>query len=168
MNVKEYGIECHRSTNHLYDEKPYEIHLQMVFDTANKFIYLIPEEDRQDVLNACWVHDVIEDCRQTYNDVKAATNERVAELAYALTNEKGKNRKERANAKYYRGILAVPHASFVKICDRIANYEYSLRQKSSMATKYEKEMAEFTDHLFSNEYNPMFEYIFQLRHSVGA
>jgi hypothetical protein len=34
------------------------------------------------------VHDVIEDCRETCNDVKKATNEEIAELAYALTNKK--------------------------------------------------------------------------------
>ena len=34
------------------------------------------------------MHDVIEDCRETYNDVNKATNEEIPELAYALTNEK--------------------------------------------------------------------------------
>lgn len=168
MNVQEYAIECHRSTNHLYDGKPYEVHLQMVVGTAANFIRILPPEDWEDVMSACWAHDVIEDCRQTYNDVKAATNERVAELVYALTNEKGRNRKERANGKYYEGIRNTKHAAFIKICDRIANYEYSLRQKSSMADKYEKEMKEFIDELFHVQYKPMFDYIFNLRHQVGA
>ena len=63
-------------------------HLQMVFDTAGKFICLVPEGRRENVLAACRVHDVIEDCRETYNDAKKATNEKITELTYALTNEK--------------------------------------------------------------------------------
>ena len=107
--AKEYAIDCHSKTGHLYDGKPYETHLQMVFNTAKKFIHLIPDEHQENVLAGCWVHDVIEDCRQTYNDVKNVTNVEVAELAYALTNEKGKTRKERANDKYYEGIRQTPY-----------------------------------------------------------
>ena len=39
------------------------------------------------------MHDVIEDARQIYNDVRQQLGETVAELAYSLTNEKGRNRK---------------------------------------------------------------------------
>ncbi|WP_298473442.1 hypothetical protein [uncultured Maribacter sp.] len=63
---------------------------------------------------ACWVHDIIEDARETYIDVLENTNVTIAELAYALTNEKGRTRKERANDAYYRGIQKTPNASFVK------------------------------------------------------
>lgn len=157
--AKAYGISCHRTTNHLYDGKPYEVHLTLVFETAQKFIHLIPDEAQAHVLSACWVHDVIEDCRQTYNDVKQATDERVAELAYALTNEKGKTRKERANDKYYAGIRETPHAVFVKLCDRIANYEYSKRGNNRMAELYEKENSEFMKKLFDAQYEEMFVYL---------
>ena len=75
--AKEYAIYCHDMTAHQYDGKPYDTHLQMVFDTAKKFIHLIPAEQHENVLAACWVHDVIEDCRQTYNDVKNATNNEI-------------------------------------------------------------------------------------------
>lgn len=142
--ARDYAIFCHNSTNHKYDKiYAYSMHLQMVVDVAMKFIHLIPEEHRDAVIAGCWVHDVIEDCRETYNDVKKATNEQVAELAYALTNEKGKNRAERANEKYYDGIRSVPFADFIKICDRTANYEYSKKTGSRMAEMYEKEMDDF-------------------------
>lgn len=156
---KKYAIECHGSTGHKYDGKPYDIHLQMVFDTASKFIHLIPKESQETVLAACWVHDVIEDCRQTYNDVKVETNGAVAELAYALTNEKGRNRKERWNDKYYEGIKRTPFATFVKVCDRIANYEYSKQEGRRMAQMYmyEKEMAEFVEKLYDVKYSELFD-----------
>ena len=64
MNIlekaKQYAIECHQETNHLYGKKPYEIHLQMVADMAQKFIHLIPEADQLHVLAGCWVHDCID------------------------------------------------------------------------------------------------------------
>lgn len=85
-----YAIKTHQAVNHKYGEKGYEYHLQMVHEVAEKFIYLVAEEERENVLCACWVHDIIEDARETYNDVKKNTNETVAELAFALTNEKGK------------------------------------------------------------------------------
>jgi len=157
--AKRYAIDCHEMTLHRYDGKPYATHLQMVFDTAGKFIYLVPEQHRENVLAACWVHDVIEDCRQTYNDVKKATNTEIAELAYALTNEKGKTRSERANDKYYEGIRQMPFAAFIKVCDRIANYEYSKRQGSKMADVYEKEMDSFIAKLYDVRYEELFKYL---------
>jgi (p)ppGpp synthase/HD superfamily hydrolase len=160
MNIieksKTYGTQCHRQASHYYDAKPYEVHLQMVYDIANEFIYLVPENDRDNVLAACWVHDTIEDCRQTYNDVKAHTNETVAELAYAVTNEKGKTRKERANDKYFTGIRNTPNATFLKLCDRIANYEYSKQNNSSATPMYEKEMENFIEQLYDEKYEEMF------------
>ena len=81
---------------------------------ACKYIHLLPNNRViSEVLAACWVHDVIEDCRETYNDVKNVLGERVADIAYALTNEKGKTRKERANDKYYEGIRNTPFALII-------------------------------------------------------
>lgn len=147
MNIsykaREYAIKCHTETNHLYDGKPYSVHLQMVYDFAFKYSHHIPEADLDNVLAACWTHDVIEDCRQTYNDVLKATNQTVAEITYALTNEKGRNRSARANEKYYFGIAETKYASFVKICDRLANVKYSADNKSSMLKVYQKEHYDF-------------------------
>ena len=89
--AREYATLQHFKTNHKYDGQPYDVHLQMVYDFACKYVHLLPDNKTiSEVLAACWVHDVIEDCRQTYNDVKNVLGERVADIAYALTNEKGK------------------------------------------------------------------------------
>ena len=157
--AKDYAIKCHNMTAHKYDGKPYETHLQLVFDVAKRFIYLIPIEHRDNVLAACWTHDVIEDCRQTYSDVEDATNTEIAELSYALTNEKGKTRQEKANDKYYTGIKKTPFATFIKLCDRIANYEYSKQQGGVKIKMYDKEMNNFIDKLYDAKYNDMFSYL---------
>lgn len=157
-----YAINCHDSTNHTYGEgKPYIVHLRHVVECAEAFIRLIPEEWRNAVLAACWCHDVIEDTRQTYNDVKRATNAEVAELVYALTNEKGRNRAERGNDKYYTGIRRTPYASFVKLCDRIANVRYSILTNSPMFEMYKKENKEFIFAVvqLNNPYKELVDYL---------
>ena len=157
--AKEYATIYHSQTNHEYDEKPYSYHLQMVVDAAAGFIQLIPEHDRETVLAACWCHDVIEDTRQTYNDVAKATSVEVAEIVYALTNEKGKNRKERANDKYYAGIRAVPYAGFVKACDRLANVLYSRHTTGKMFAAYKREHEQFRKELYCDANKPIFDNI---------
>ncbi len=140
-------VEAHKSVNHMYGDLPYEYHLSLVFDFAQKNIHLIPESLQRDCLVAAWAHDTIEDCRLTYNDVKKVLGEGVAEIVYALTNEKGKNRKERANEKYYQGICSTEGAVFVKLCDRLANVYHSASAKSRMVDVYKKENSEFIAHL---------------------
>jgi (p)ppGpp synthase/HD superfamily hydrolase len=95
-----------------------------------------------------WLHDTIEDCRLTYNDILKISNKEVAELVYALTNEKGKNRAERANQKYYKGIRDVEHATFIKLCDRLANVIYSKDTEFRMFDVYKNENEDFLKHLF--------------------
>ncbi len=151
MNAQEYATKCHKETNHLYgDGLPYYFHLKQVYDTAHHFKFLIPEDKWETIFAACWCHDIIEDCRQTYNDVKQNTSIEVAEIVYALTNEKGKNRAERANDKYYAGIKNIPYADFVKLCDRIANVNYSTTMGSSMINAYRKENDKFVGRIGNN------------------
>lgn len=154
-NAKKYAIKCHRETNHKYDGKPYEIHLQMVVEYACKYSYLIDENFLEEIIASAWTHDTIEDCRQTYNDVKKKLGFEVAEITYALTNEKGKNRNERANSSYYRGIRNTYLATYVKICDRLANVKYSKLKNSKMIEAYKKENKKFMQELYTIELNPM-------------
>lgn len=162
-----YAVSCHADVNHLYDGHAYSTHLTMVAAIGQRFLYLIPEAHRENVLCACWVHDVIEDCRETYNDVKAVLGVEVAELAYALTNEKGKSRTERANDKYYEGIRNCPYASFVKLCDRIANATYSVAKRSRMAAVYKKENDQFLAKLqLGPIYQPMIDHLNSLLENV--
>jgi len=162
--MKQYAALCHTSTNHFYDKVyPYTKHLNLVVSVAMKHINLIPEDKRPIVIAACYGHDLIEDTRQTFNDIKERFGIEVAELIYALTNEKGRSRIERGNDKYYNGIKSTPYAPFIKLCDRIANASYSKKTGSSMFEKYKKEQASFTVHLYDfekqghNDYEPLWK-----------
>ena len=188
MTIEErikWCIDKHKETNHYYDKYlPYEFHLRMVVQVYHDFKHLLPQmlltreepiphnsfetidETKWAIELACWGHDLIEDTRVSYNDVKDKLGYNVAEIIYAVSNEKGKNRKERANIKYYQGIRETPGAVFVKLCDRIANVQYSKITKSRMFERYQKENQEFEKMLGrytdNKELEPMFEYLINL------
>lgn len=158
--AKAHAINAHRIVGHKYDVHEYDHHLEMAESFGNKFIYLIPVEDRGDVLGGIWEHDTIEDCGITFNDLKKETNNRIAELAYACTNEKGRTRAERANDKYYEGIRNTKYATFIKLCDRLANVKYSLNSGNRMFEMYKKEHNHFKSMLHTtSEYDDMWNYL---------
>jgi (p)ppGpp synthase/HD superfamily hydrolase len=145
----------------------------MVANVADKFIHIMVPKERlhpgdPEVIKfrlASFGHDLIEDTRVSYNDVKKVLGEDAADIIYALSNEKGKNRKERANDKYYTGIRNTPGAVFVKLCDRIANVQYSKMTGSSMFEKYKKENIDFMVGLgrrVGNAYEEMYQYLINL------
>ena len=180
LNYSNWAIEQHRKTNHLYDQYiPYEFHLRMVDKIASQFEHLL--DDTKDIQSgglreiislrmacrrACWSHDTIEDTRISYNDLLSVIGQDASDIVYAVTNEKGKNRAERANDKYYEGIVATPGAVFVKLCDRIANVQYGKMTGSGMYDKYKKENANFVTKLGGDDKNhelaPMFSYLVNL------
>jgi (p)ppGpp synthase/HD superfamily hydrolase len=182
MNKIEWCIDQHRKTNHKYNNYlPYEFHLKMAAQVASDFQYLLNDEldyfsgkhkdemQRRDTVTlreacllAVWGHDLIEDTRVSYSDVKNHLNQEAADIIYAVTNEKGKNRKERANEKYYEGIRNTPGAVFVKLCDRIANVQYSKMTKSEMLKMYDLENDHFVHALGytpHHELVSMFDYL---------
>ena len=66
----------------------------------------------------------------------------VAEIVYAVTDELGRNRKERKEKTYPR-IAANKDAIAVKLCDRIANVQESSKTNHRLYKMYQKEQADF-------------------------
>lgn len=179
-------IEQHRKTNHYYDDYlPYEFHLRMVNEVYETYKHLLDDEfnyygedklwgprvERVTLRQACgdavWGHDLYEDCRLSYNNIKAELGQEAADIIFAVSNEKGKTRQEKANDKYYEGIVATPGAVFVKLCDRIANVQYSKLTKSRMFETYQKENQHFVNKLgwegkTTHPYSLMFLYLIEL------
>jgi len=165
----EWFINRHRLTNHMYEEGVnYDVHLKMVATMARKFKHLIPAELFDEVELGAWGHDCIEDARTSYNDIRKVMGIMVANICYACTNDKGRNRAERAGDAYYRGICETPYATFVKLCDRLANVLYSIITGNFEKTEmYRGENAKFMKALgledFKyNQYQEMFDYLVNL------
>ena len=160
--IRQTAWDLHRSVGQTYGKTlPYGHHLDMVVDDIRRFGYLVAVEEN-DVLPLVfggYYHDSIEDARQTYNDVMKAARRWMSdeqalvatEIVYALTNDKGRSREERAGERYYAGIRETPFAPFVKLCDRFANVAHSCRSKDAnnqrMKGIYSKEMPHFLSNI---------------------
>ena len=146
----------HERVNHLYGDLPYLFHLDAVEVVHRQFKDEAPKEIHSDIISkACYGHDLEEDCRLTYNDIKAVLGEPTAEIVHALTNSKGRTRAERADSNYYHNIRLTPGASFVKICDRIANVRFSRLTGSKMFETYRKENVHFIENVNAKDYPAM-------------
>lgn len=152
----------HAGVNQHYDKNlPYEFHLRMAASYLTKYGHqeLTDVSEFDTLYAAVYYHDSIEDARMTYNDVKAEFErlnrecgcdihvEDAAEMVYALTNDKGRNRAERAGEAYYKGIRETPHAPFLKMCDRLANIQFStlLYPIHPMVGVYQQELPHFLE-----------------------
>lgn len=111
-----------------YDGEPYTEHLKDVQRALSRFGFDLNQncsDLAQRLVISAWLHDIIEDTSVTYDDVKREMGQEIADLVYAVTNEPGKNRKERHAATYPK-IKNHPDAIYLKLADRIANTERSI------------------------------------------
>ena len=165
-NAEAYAITAHASTNHFYDDYlPYEFHLRIAIRNYKRFIHLIPQEDRLHVVNGIWLHDAIEDARLSYNDILKETKSKItAEIARACTNyTRGRNRDERMPDFVYEDIRNTQYATFAKLCDRMANVQYSKMIGSNKFQMYKDEHEHFSDQLrHVDNLLPMWEYLDRL------
>ena len=157
-SIRKYASDIHANVNQHYDHvHPYGFHLQMVADFTTRFAAEICPDAAElpAVIFGAYFHDSIEDARLTYNDVLRIAESYLShphalmatEIVYALTNEKGRTRAERADDRYYAGIRTTPYAPLVKMADRLANASYSTSgnnaKNHSMAEVYARENRHF-------------------------
>ena len=161
-SIEKCACQIHADVNQKYDKDlPYGFHLRLAASYLTKYGYLeIEDASEIDTLYAAvYFHDSMEDARMTYNDVMSTFEELnmtygcdihvvdAAEMVYALTNDKGRTRSERAGEAYYAGIRNTPHAPFLKMCDRLANVRFTtlMYVEHHMAYVYKSEMDHFLD-----------------------
>lgn len=136
-----YAISLHGLQT--YDGHPYFYHLEQVVEVLRQFCFT------GDLYQICgYLHDTLEDCAISYNDIKEKFGETVADIVYCVTDELGKNRKERKR-KTYPKIASNEDAVIIKLADRIANLSNSQDTGHSMGKRYEKEYPDFRKALYS-------------------
>ncbi len=164
VQIRYSAHSLHASVNQNYDQvHPYGYHLDMVAKLVQRYGYYVcsDEADVLPLIFGAYYHDAIEDARRTYNDVLRTARQFMdeeqallaAEIVYALTNDKGRTRAERAGERYYQGIRSTPYAPLVKLADRLANATYSFRHlnekndfgglNAQMKEVYRREMPHF-------------------------
>lgn len=147
MNNKERALlvaeKAHQ--NQQYDIYPYIYHVRQVVKIAEDLGF------DESIVAACALHDVLEDTDLSFNDIKKAFGLEVAEIVYCVTDELGKNRKERKE-KTYPKIRGNWKASVVKICDRIANVRHSRDYNNRLFDMYVKEHDGFCANIASKDH----------------
>ena len=129
-----------------YGTHPYTYHLEHVVMILNQFGFLLEKH----LHIAAWLHDVIEDTNISYNQIRFGFGNDVADIVYAVTNEMGRNRKERY-AKTYPKIKTNKDALIIKLADRIANIEFSKGANTNFVNMYQKEWDTFKRELYDSD-----------------
>jgi len=129
-----------------YDEYPYYYHLEEVVDVLRDHGYT---EDKYII--SAYLHDILEDTATSYNDIKKLFGEEIAEIVYCVTDELGRNRKERKE-KTYPKIKGNKDAIIIKLADRIANVKNCIKTENALLAMYKNEYAEFRSALDNNDY----------------
>lgn len=164
--IRQAAHELHRAVNQTYGQGlPYAVHLDMVASQVMSHGHEVcaSEHDVLPMVFGAYFHDSIEDARQTYNDVMRLARQwmddeqahMAAEIVYALTNDKGRTRAERAGERYYQGIRQTPYAPLVKLADRVANMTYSATHDNAdnvhMREVYLRELPHFLEAITAHD-----------------
>lgn len=154
--AREFALKVH-TTQTYGNIHPYFKHLEDVYNVLIRFGY--HEETHQELLVASFLHDTIEDTPTSYSDLKKIFGTDVAEIVYCVTDEMGRNRKEK-KTKSYPKIRSNPLAVVLKVADRIANAEFSTKEQSPQLEMYRKEYNEFEYYLrVHNQIEPMWDHL---------
>lgn len=151
--AKMVAIKAHGSQS--YDEIfPYEKHLEDVVSVIKRFGYA------GRYIISGYLHDSIEDGDISYRKIKSYFGKEVAEIVYCVTDEQGRDRKEK-KLKTLPKTASNESAIIVKLADRIANIEHGGKVKM-----YKKEYKQFCKYLRHEDQDvtckAMWEYLDEL------
>src|SRR5665213_3526717 len=136
-----YASQKHKDQK--YGENlPYTEHLSHVAE-----VLLLFKFDSEDLQVAAWLHDTVEDTDATVAQIQMIFGNNVADIVSRVTNEPGKNRKEK-HLKTYPKIRTSEDAITLKLADRIANVETSLEGRDPKFQMYRKEHKNFKTILY--------------------
>lgn len=151
-----YALLAHHKVRQRYDKKPYYYHVNMVANTTLLFNVLSSKELELSYIGALF-HDLIEDCRLTYNDIKTKFGIEIADIVYACTELRGKNRRERHGELYVKGLQDSKLGTYVKLCDIYANMSNGKQTGHSMFNAYVKEYPKNKKNFYTEEFKEIFD-----------
>lgn len=150
-----------------YDDGiPYSVHLNIVVEFIRIYIQLLPREEREDMICAGWLHDSGEDVGVKYGKIKSRFGFTVAEIVGCVTDEWGRNRKERIT-KTLPKTASNRRAVYLKLCDRMANVYFSIMTNNNEKyNMYLEGFEEFKTALYKpNEYDLMWNDLEHMIHT---
>ncbi len=139
LEARAFAIKAHGDQK--YGDFVYEVHLSSVASLIKQMGYV------ESLVQAAWLHDVIEDTPWTLVGLQDQFDSQVVDLVWAVTND------IQGYTPYEKVKKAGEAAIVLKLCDRIANLEGCLltRNKAKFE-KYEKVYPDFRKQLKTEEY----------------
>ncbi len=138
--------------NQKYDiTLPYSFHLKRVVEETYNHARLCGIDIKlilKIYVPAAAGHDLIEDARLTWNEVKAILGKEVADIIFCCTDCRGKTREDRHSKEFFDELLTNDIAVFVKLCDTIANVKMGLLMNSTMIKRYKNEFSHLKSLLY--------------------
>ena len=115
LKALDFAVEAHKSQKRKRSDVPY------IYHPLNMACHLLAMNIAEDeVIAACLLHDVVEDCGKTYEDLPV--DDDVRELVRLLTHSKTTDEeRDKVMKKYYDAIAKDPRASLIKCIDRCNN-----------------------------------------------
>lgn len=136
----EFATHAHREQTRKYTGEPYIVHPIEVM----KIVQTVPHTD--EMLCAALLHDVVEDCGVTLEEVRDTFGIVVEDLVFWLTDppkgESGLNRKARKAKTVDRYGIAPDDACTIKLADLISNTRTIVDHDPQFAAVYMREKAE--------------------------
>jgi (p)ppGpp synthase/HD superfamily hydrolase len=171
LNFSMWAILQHERINDTYDRLPYWFHLNSTVGEIRQF-----KSIGEEIAASCGLtfahlecggygHDLLENCPSivTYTQIKSMTDSHVADICYACTPLRGKNRKEKYGDEFYRVLRETPGASFVKAADTLANIRLSMYTRNKEKLKmYRKEHDSYEARIGDPRLSLMFDKMKQL------
>ncbi len=142
IKAREFAIAAHGDQK--YGDHPYSVHLDAVASIASR------HGETAEVI--AYLHDVVEDTSVPLGKIQEEFGQLVADAVSVLTDEPGRNRKER-KSKTYKKMANVTGktqvALVVKAADRLANLRACVADNNqSLLAMYKNEHKVFKESVF--------------------
>lgn len=114
--AEDFARHRHEGQTRKFTNVPYISHPEAVAGLAAEYT----RDER--VLAAAWLHDTMEDCGATYEELEAEFGPYVATLVFLLTNDEEEKKRVRKVRYMTRKLCALPpDALLIKLCDMLHN-----------------------------------------------
>jgi len=136
VKIREYAEKCHDDANCKYADGSYMIHVDKVVYAVETYqdVFLRPI-DAEITKAAAYCHDLQEDARETFNNIKEIISIEAAKVVLRVTDVPAENRLMKHLLTM--GKTVEDHRAIIlKMCDIWANATFSCENSTSMYPKY--------------------------------
>ena len=129
-NAMKFAMKAHGDQKRKYTGNPYWNHLAEVAGMVSTI------HQEQEVIAVAWLHDCLEDCDVTYDDLDQNFGRLIAEGVLALSDLEQGNRAERNQQSRERLCRQDKWIQDIKVCDLISNTSSIVQHDPNFAKVY--------------------------------